>query len=166
MKLALLFLLAAGLMFGQTAQPQWIMFAGGGYDHYSTPAAGKTPATFYTRAALLGGFAKRITENVYSWNTIVAKSDGAKMMSGIYAQVFDQDVVKFGAIGQIGGESTSGDVTAAASVGGAVQINIGRWFKAPALDLIGVIAVNKSTAVDAPNAVKPAIGIGLAWHSK
>ena len=166
MRLTILLLLAAALCFGQTAQPQWIMFAGGGYDHYATPAIPGKPATFFTRSSVLGGVAKRLTENVYSWNTIIAKSDGAKMLSGIYAQVFDQDVVKFGAIGQVGGESTSGDISAAASVGGALQINIGRWLKCPSIDLLGVIAISKTGAPDAPSAVKPAIGIGFAWHSK
>jgi hypothetical protein len=162
-----LFFLTALLMFGQAVQPQWIMFAGGGYDHYATPATVGTPATFGTRTSLIGGVASRVSENVYSWNTILAKSDGAKMLTGVAAQVFNQDdMVKLWAIGQVGGESTSGSVDIASAVSGAIQINIGRWFKAPAIDLLGVVAINKSASPDAPTAVKPAIGIGLSWHSK
>jgi hypothetical protein len=166
MRIVILFVLAAALCLGQTAQPQWIMFAGGGYDHYTTPQKTGIPSTFYTRASVLGGVATRLAQNVYSWNTIVAKSDGAKMLSGVAAQVFDQDVVKLWAIGQVGGESTGGSVDVASAVSGAVQVNIGRWFKMPSIDLLGVVAVNKASTPDAPTAVKPAIGVGLAWHSK
>ena len=166
-RLSTLSLLAAALVFGQTPQPQWILFAGGGYDHYATSATPGVPATFGTRTSLLGGVATRLAQNVYSWNTVIAKSNGAKMLSGVAAEVFNQDdMVKLWAIGQVGGESTAGSVDIASAVSGAIQINIGRWFKAPALDLLGVVAINKSASPDAPTAVKPAIGIGLSWHSK
>ncbi len=155
---SLLLLLLLSLPLAASDQAQYILFAGGGWDHYAD--AGQ-------KTILSGGVAPRIAENVYSWNTVIAKGDGAKLLSGFYGQVYSDKWVSFGVLAQIGGESTAGDVSFASATGGVVQVGIGNWMKFPALKLIGVINLNKqSNAATQTTAVKPAIGIGLAWHSQ
>jgi hypothetical protein len=153
--LALLFL-ATILAMAQTNsvdtayQPQFVLSAGAGWNHYAAPQS----AGWMT-------FGARIADGTYSLTSIDMTSQTSSIRTGLSRVLIRQGYFTLTALGDAGIASGSGTAGAAFSGGGSVLYDISRWSKVEHTYLIGTVRVLKTTLTE----VQPvfALGIGKAF---
>jgi hypothetical protein len=138
-------------------QPQFLVAAGAGFNHYETPQ---------TTGFLTAGV--RVADKTYSLTSIDMASTRSSMRTGVARVLIERDNFVLLALGDAGVATGGGAFASAYSAGGIMAYEIGKWLKMPRLYAMGAVRVLRTAIPDTAVAggsfqsVQPKFEFGVA----